>query len=235
MNERYHHDFDSHSAQSASSDDSDDSSVRRSHANLIAGSYQKFSTREALENTIRERQAEIEAAVICGFDIDEETYARAERASEEMRKLLPMRLVIHSAMDLAEMIEGLQTQKESVLRSSLNLYKAQKIQDEIDQLQDQIQKEGQFLLAKGLGETERKGCVEMSVKEKVMVGILNQTKKQCDEGRSSETGKQSVTCVDIDVNNDDNSSTAQSSISSVELPETTLSCGFTNVFEKSWW
>ena len=138
-----------------------------------------------------------------------------------MQKLLPMQLVIHLATDLAEMIEGLQMQKESGLRSSLNLL-AQKIQDKIDQLQDQINKEEHFLLAKPLGETERKGCAKMSVKEKVMVGILKQTKKYCDKGRSLETEKQSVTCVDINVNKDNTSSTAQISILSVELPETTL-------------
>ena len=76
-----------------------------------------------------------------------------------MRKLLPMRLVSHSATYLAEMIEGLQMQNESVLRSSLNLL-AQKIQDKIDQLQDQVNKEEHFLLAKPLGETERKGCAK---------------------------------------------------------------------------
>ena len=106
------------------------------------------------------------------------------------------------------MIKGLQMQKEGVLRLSLNLL-AQKMQDKIDQLQDQINKEEHFLLAKPLGETERKG-------------ILKQTKKHCDKGRSSETEKQSVTCVDIDVNKYDTSSKAQISISPVELPEPTL-------------
>jgi len=228
MNEYYQPDFENYNPQSASSDDSDDSG-RRSHANLIAGSYQKFSTREALENTIRDCQAEIQAAVNCGFDIDEETHARAERASEEMRKVLPMRLVIHSVEDLSKIVEGLQMQKESVLRSSLDLNKAQKFQDEIDQLQDQIKKEEDFILAKRLGEIERE-------KEKVIVGILKQSKKQYDEDRLAESEKQSVTCVDIDVRNDDDSSTEVSFLSSFEHhPETTLACGFTNVFGKSCW
>ena len=73
--------------QSASIEDLE---IRKLHAHLIADARKKFPTREALENSIAERQAEVEAAVDSGFDVDKQTLARAALADDEVRKLLPL-------------------------------------------------------------------------------------------------------------------------------------------------
>jgi len=155
--------------QSASIEDLE---IRKLHANLIADARKKFPTREALEDSIMERQSEVEQAVNSGFDVDKQTLARAALADDEVRKLLPLRLILPTVTDLSEMIGVLQVHKEGAMRA-LNMDKARHIQSEIDELQDQINKEERYLLQKKMDET---GAVKVST-EKV-VGILRTKEKK---------------------------------------------------------
>ena len=234
------HEFDI--AQSASTD-TEDPEIRKLHANLIAEAHQKFPTREALEDSIRERQAEIQAAVDSGFDVDEQTRARAELANDEMRKLLPLRMILHTGPDLTEMIGALQMYKEGAIRS-LDMKKARNIQSEMDELQDQINKEEGYLMVKSMGETKCVGCGEMFLTEKNMVGILKSKEKHCEECRDVARGKQSVTedivVVDVDSSRDDEDNNPAESSTSVDIqPELdvvgSVACGIKSMFEQSWW
>mmetsp|Transcript_8775 Transcript_8775/g.18130 ORF Transcript_8775/g.18130 Transcript_8775/m.18130 type:complete len:1272 (-) Transcript_8775:207-4022(-) len=160
--------------------------IRKMHAKLIADARKKFPTRESLEDAIWERQAEVEAAVNSGFDVDKETLSRAALADDEVRKLLPLRLILPTADDLNEMIEVLQVHKESALRN-LDMKKAAKIQSEIDELQGQINEEDNYKIRK-------------NAPQKKLVGILksieepSQGWKNAPSGFSvcSDDGEQSV-------------------------------------------
>jgi len=218
--------------------------IRTLHANLIADAHQKFPTREALEDSIRERQAEIKAAVDSGFDVDEQTRARAELANDEMRKLLPLRMILHTGTDLTEMIGALQVYKEGAIRS-LDMKKARNIQSEMDELQDQINKEEQYLLVKSMGETKCVGCGKIFPTEKKMVGILKLKENHCEECRDVASDKQSsvtedIVAVGVDSSRDDeDNNPAESSISIDKQPELDLdgsvACGIKSMFEQSWW
>eukprot|EP00584_Thalassiosira_punctigera_P002097 CAMPEP_0172530712 /NCGR_PEP_ID=MMETSP1067-20121228/4358_1 /TAXON_ID=265564 ORGANISM="Thalassiosira punctigera, Strain Tpunct2005C2" /NCGR_SAMPLE_ID=MMETSP1067 /ASSEMBLY_ACC=CAM_ASM_000444 /LENGTH=233 /DNA_ID=CAMNT_0013314959 /DNA_START=77 /DNA_END=775 /DNA_ORIENTATION=+ len=233
MDERY----DVGIAQSASTD-TEDYEVRKLHANLIADAQKKgFHTREALEDYIRERQAEIDAAVQCGFDVDEKTRTRAELASDELRKLLPLRLILHLATDLAEMIQVLQVQKEGAMRS-LDMEKARTIQSEIDELQDQMNKEKQFLLTKRMGETKCLCCGEMFLTEMETVGILKMKKKHCEKCRVVPSCKQSATedVVDMGINlgSDDKDNNSADTFESVDEHSACVTYSFKDLFGQNW-
>merc|ERR1719356_1867473 len=73
--------------RSASTEHDGDIEIRRMHADLIADARRKFPTREALEDSIAERRAEVEATLDCGFSVDRETLSRAALADDEVRKL----------------------------------------------------------------------------------------------------------------------------------------------------
>jgi len=161
--------------QSASLEDLE---IRRLHANLIADARKKFPTREALEVCIRERQEEVERAVKSGFDVDKETLACAALADDEVRRLLPLRLILPTADDLREMIQVLQTHKEEAMRS-LDMIQAANIQSEIDELQEQIDEEDRYMLKKRMGETQCESCGEMFTTEKKLKGILKVNQKTC--------------------------------------------------------
>jgi len=161
--------------QSASLEDLE---IRRLHANLIADARKKFPTREALEVCIRERQEEVERAVKSGFDVDKETLACAALADDEVRRLLPLRLILPTADDLREMIQVLQTHKEEAMRS-LDMIQAANIQSEIDELQEQIDEEDRYMLKKRIGETQCESCGEMFTSEKKLKGILKVNQKSC--------------------------------------------------------
>ena len=121
--------------------------------------------REALENSIAERQAEVEAAVDSGFDVDKQTLARAALADDEVRKLLPLRLILPTITDLNEMISVLLVHKEDAMRN-LKIDRARDIQSEIDELQEQISKEERYLLQKRIDATKTNPT------EKMVAGIL---------------------------------------------------------------
>jgi len=161
--------------QSASLEDLE---IRRLHANLIADARKKFPTREALEVCIRERQEEVERAVKSGFDVDKETLACAALADDEVRRLLPLRLILPTADDLREMIQVLQTHKEEAMRS-LDMIQAANIQSEVDELQEQIDEEDRYMLKKRMGETQCESCGEMFTSEKKLKGILKVNQKSC--------------------------------------------------------
>lgn len=136
--------------QSASIEDLE---IRKLHANLIAVAREKFPTREALEVKIRERQIEVEAAVNSGFDVGKQTLSRAAVANDEISKLLPLRLILPTSDDLHEMISVLELHKETAMLEG-DKDMAQSILAEVDELQDQINLEQQYLLTKATAETK---------------------------------------------------------------------------------
>lgn len=168
--------------QSASIEDLE---IRKLHANLIADARTKFPTREALEDSISERQAEVEAAVSSGFDVDKQTLARAALADDEVRKLLPLRLILPTVTDLTEMIGVLQLHKEDAIRN-LDMDKANNIQSEIDELQGQIDQEERYLMKKKMGETKCGTCGEMFPTQKRKSGILKLKEKHCEKCRGGD-------------------------------------------------
>mmetsp|Transcript_24562 Transcript_24562/g.52926 ORF Transcript_24562/g.52926 Transcript_24562/m.52926 type:complete len:1345 (-) Transcript_24562:161-4195(-) len=176
-------------AQSASIEDLE---IRKLHANLIADARTKFPTREALEYAIRERQTEVEAAVNSGFSVDRETLARAALADDEVRKLLPLRLILPTSADLCEMISVLQMHKEDAMRD-LDMHMARSIQSEIDELQDQINMEERYLLTKTWAKTQCVGCGDKFPTEKRMKGVLRTKEMHCEQCRDGgASGKLSV-------------------------------------------
>eukprot|EP00804_Cyclotella_cryptica_P031036 CCRYP_013609-RA/>CCRYP_013609-RA protein AED:0.32 eAED:0.38 QI:0/0/0/1/1/1/2/0/1158 len=161
--------------------------IRKLHANLIADARKKFPTRESLEDAIRERQQEVEAAVNSGFDVDKQTLSRAALADDEVRRLLPLRLILPSIHDLNEMIGVLQIHKENALRNT-NFKKAKRLQGEIDELQNQLDLEKQYVLKRKL-ELATAGskcitCGESFTPETKMVGILKTKEYKCPKCRT---------------------------------------------------
>ncbi|KAL7552445.1 hypothetical protein ACHAWF_015694 [Thalassiosira exigua] len=160
----------------------EDLEIRKLHANLIADARKKFPTREALEDSIRERQAEVEAAVNSGFDVEKQALARAALADDEVRKLLPLRLILPTVADLSEMISVLQIHKEDAMRA-LDMEQARGVQGEIDELKEQIDREERYLLKKKMGETKCTSCGEMFPSETKRSGILKLKEKSCPKCR----------------------------------------------------
>lgn len=161
--------------------------IRKMHANLIADARKKFPTRESLEDAIRERQQEVEAAVNSGFDVDKQTLSRAALADDEVRRLLPLRLILPSIHDLNEMIGVLQVHKENALRNT-NFKKAKRLQGEIDELQSQLDLEKQYVLKRKL-EMATAGskcitCGDSFSPETKMVGILKTKEYKCPNCRT---------------------------------------------------
>lgn len=152
----------------ASKDYDNELEIRKMHAALIADAREKFPTREALEDAIRERQREVEAACQSGFSIDKETLARAAVADDEVRKLLPLRLILPTTRDLTEMIGVLQIHKEAALRG-LNIAKAEGIESEINELRNQIEEEERYVLKKAIN-------LKKVPTPKTLVGILKSKK-----------------------------------------------------------
>jgi len=181
--------------QSASIEDLE---IRKLHANLIADARTKFPTREALEDSISERQAEVEAAVSSGFDVDKQTLARAALADDEVRKLLPLRLILPTVTDLTEMIGVLQLHKEGAIRN-LDMDKANNIQSEIDELQDQINQEDRYLMKKKMGETKCGACGEMFPTEKRKSGILKLKEKHCEKCRGGADAPAAIKAEQVQV------------------------------------
>jgi len=162
----------------ASSEFDNDLHIRKTHANLIADARKKFPTRESLEDAIRERQAEVEAAVNSGFDVDKQTLSRAALADDEVRKLLPLRLILPTVADLTEMVGVLQVHKENALRN-LNLNKAVSIQTEIDELNAQITEEERYIMKKRMNDAKCITCGESFPNKKKMIGILRTNEQHC--------------------------------------------------------
>ena len=173
----------------------EDLEIRKLHANLIADARVMFPTREALEDAIRERQAEVEAAVNSGFDVTKDALARAALADDEVRKLLPLRLILPTTADLYEMIQVLQQHKEQALKD-LDMDKATGIQSEIDELSDQVEEEERYVTKKKMGQTECIGCGEMFTSEKKMKGILKVSQKQCEKCRGDDSSEKQEAAVD---------------------------------------
>merc|ERR1712194_373075 len=170
--------YDDEVAQSASIEDLE---IRKLHAHLIADARKKFPTREALEDSISERQLEVEAAVNSGFDVDKQTLARAALADDEVRKLLPLRLILPTITDLNEMISVLLVHKEDAMRN-LKIDRARDIQSEIDELQEQISKEERYLLQK------RIDAAKTNPTEKMVAGILKTSTYGRDEDDNVSVG-----------------------------------------------
>lgn len=171
----------------SASDNSGSSSVdeeimAQKHAALVLEARTRFPTRAALEDAIRERQAIVKAAVSSGFDVDKQTLAKAALADDEVRKLLPLRLVLPSVADLEEMVEVLQSHKEIALKSH-DVRKALGIQKEIDEIQRQIEEEGKYLRKKRAGQTSCTKCGDVFDTQKKMVGILKKKEMVCDNCR----------------------------------------------------
>jgi hypothetical protein len=162
----------------------EDLEIRKVHATLIAEARKKFPTRESLEDAIRERQGQVETAVNSGFTVDKQTLARAALADDEIRKLLPLRLILPTVSDLNEMIDVLQLHKEDAFRS-LDMEKARNIQGEIAELQEQIEQEEKYILKKKLGSTKCESCGSMFPTEKKQSGILKTKETHCEKCRDS--------------------------------------------------
>jgi flavodoxin len=130
----------------ANKDKEDDFEISRKHANLIAEARKSFPTRTALEDCIQFRRAEVEAAVNSSFDVSKETLARAALADDEVRKLLPLRLILPSLADLEEMVNVLKSNKLEVMqKDSKNIVKLEAIDAEIDELTKQIELEQMYV------------------------------------------------------------------------------------------
>jgi hypothetical protein len=130
----------------ANEDKEDDLEISRKHANLIAEARKSFPTRTALEDCIQFRRAEVEAAVNSSFDVSKETLARAALADDEVRKLLPLRLILPSLADLEEMVNVLKSNKLEVMqKDSKNSVKLEAIDAEIDELTKQIELEQMYV------------------------------------------------------------------------------------------
>jgi hypothetical protein len=125
----------------------EDLEIRHRHAALIAEARKAFPTRASLEDCINLRREEVEAAVNSGFDVDKETLARAALADDEIRKLLPLRLILPTWADLVEMVQVLQTHKENAGRD-LKLDEVLELKSEIEEIQGQIDLERKYLAAK---------------------------------------------------------------------------------------
>ena len=128
-------------SQSASLDDLE---ISHKHANLIAEARKSFPTRTALEDCIQFRRAEVEAAVNSSFDVSKETLARAALADDEVRKLLPLRLILPTLADLEEMVNVLKSRKLEVMDSK-NINKLEAIDAEIEELTKQIELERMYV------------------------------------------------------------------------------------------
>ena len=125
----------------------EDLEIRHRHAALIAEARKAFPTRERLEDYINLRRLEVEAAVNCGFNVDKETLARAALADDEVRKLLPLRLILPTMADLVEMVQVLEMHKENAGRD-LKLDELLELTSEIEEIQAQIDLERKYLAAK---------------------------------------------------------------------------------------
>jgi len=162
--------------------------IRKMHAQLVADARKKFPTRESLEDAIRERQQEVEAAVNSGFNVDKQTLSRAALADDEVRRLLPLRLILPSLHDLTEMIGVLQIHKENALRNS-NIKKANRLQREIDELDFQLNLEKKYILQRKLdianSSSKCISCGEPFTPENKMVGILKTKEYKCPNCRGS--------------------------------------------------
>ena len=125
----------------------EDLEIRHRHAALIAEARKAFPTRASLEDCINLRREEVEAAVNSGFDVDKATLARAALADDEIRKLLPLRLILPTCADLVEMVQVLETHKENAGRD-LKLDELLELKSEIEEVQGQIDLERKYLAAK---------------------------------------------------------------------------------------
>ena len=125
----------------------EDLEIRHRHAALIAEARKAFPTRASLEDCINLRREEVEAAVNSGFDVDKETLARAALADDEIRKLLPLRLILPTWADLVEMVQVLEMHKEKAGRD-LKLDELLELKSEIEEIQGQIDLERKYLAAK---------------------------------------------------------------------------------------
>ena len=88
-----------------------DGETRRVHADPVAKARERFATRVELENAIKSRRADVDAAVGRGPRADARALARAESARANATELLRLHLIIPSASDPAEMIDALQARK----------------------------------------------------------------------------------------------------------------------------
>jgi hypothetical protein len=121
--------------------------TRERHVNLIAEARKTFPTREALEDCIQSRREEVEAAINSSFDVDKETLERAALADEEVRKLLPLRLILPTMADLEEMVLVLEEHKENAICEKNDVLIRQFI-SEIEELQGQIDLERRYIASK---------------------------------------------------------------------------------------
>jgi len=166
----------------------EDLDTRKYHTDLINDARQKFPTRAALEDKIRMCQDEVQVAVNSRFDVDRNVLSRAKLADDELRKILPLRLLLPSTADMNELIEVLQTHKEQAMRD-MDMVKANSIQSEIDELQTQVAEEERFVMKKRMGETKCKRCNAMFTSEKIMKGILKVNQKHCTSCRDGRSEK----------------------------------------------
>lgn len=122
----------------------EDIEIRKVHAHLIAEARATFPTRASLEDAVATRQAEVDAAVDSGFDVGRDTLARAARADDEIRRLLPLRRVLPTKADVEEMIGILREHEGGYARDS-DAGRAQVVRAEIEELQAQIGEEERYL------------------------------------------------------------------------------------------
>ncbi|KAK1745585.1 hypothetical protein QTG54_003509 [Skeletonema marinoi] len=160
----------------------DENEMHRNQAALVIEARHRFPTREALEDAIHERQATVNLAVGSGFDVDKGTLTRAALADDEVRKLLPLRLVLPTAADLREMLVVLQNHKEDALKE-YDVTKALKIQTEMDEIEKQIDEEEVYLRRKNVSQTSCVKCGTNFETKKKMVGILKKKEMMCDNCR----------------------------------------------------
>jgi len=231
--EDFEYDYDEVMAQSTCASE-DSSEIRKLAADLIANARKEFPTRAELEDSIVALQIDIDEAANYELnaimnrvrDSCEQTQKRAELAQEKMHKLIPLRLVLQTAADLTDLVTVLQMQKECETRN-FDVEKAWYTQLEIDEIEDQIETEERYTLAKRLEQTNRAELTEKKIK-----GILKVASKK----RSG--SPVSVAVVDsIRVDEDDEESVSASTVVSTLTYDQLRphknrydACGIANIF-----
>lgn len=116
----------------------------------VAAARAKYSTREELEDAIKQRLTIAETVVNAGSAgdcVDELSLCCVEQADAEVRDLIPLRLILPSISELNELMEALNASKETALKN-LNMTKAQNIELDIEEVQALLTAEERYIMNK---------------------------------------------------------------------------------------
>ena len=154
-------------------------------ADIVTSAQRKFPTREALEDAIAECEARVQREKAAGATI-------AITAEDDLRGLYPLRLILPTAADLAEMISALQERRMAAMRN-LDKKTVDGLGREIDALQRQVNVEERHCLRKRWEERECKACGEAFVPPKGKASRARERRcEKCREVFGSETQAPSV-------------------------------------------